>query len=57
MAVSLMLNVSQNVSKLDQNNLHACVPLSTPVRFIFSINRLPQNLMLECLHFSDPCSV
>jgi len=62
MAVSLKLNVSQNIWRLDQNTLHAVVRrwASPPDLFIyfFPVSRLPQNLMLECLislAFPDPC--
>jgi len=46
MAVSLMLNVSQNYWKLDNNNFHFCAPLRTTSQLIFTVSCLPQNLML-----------
>jgi len=53
MAISVMLNVWQNIWIHAQNNLHTFVRCCAPPSdFFFSVSRLPQNLILESLHSS-----
>jgi len=52
MAVSLTLNVSQNIWNLDQSNLYAFVRCWAPPSDLLFVSSIYLSLMLERLHFS-----